>query len=206
MRKTDYLRLSIFFLLSFVLIAGQSSADTRRERQKQAVEERRERENKSGPMVFGLKAGFFGTGEIEYRNWEFDTESGMAYGLFMDYRLGQKTMLSFMFDMNEISYPRVDSKWLLNFGIGLKGNFKISQRETYLRPALAFGAAFLDEFGLADKSHYWTLRTYCEMVQQMSRRCGVLMEFGVIYSLYGSDGEYDISAHPRIFFRIGLAF
>jgi len=207
MRKTDYLRLSIIFLLSFVLIANQSEAGSkRRERQKQVVEERREQQKASGLAVFGLKGGYFGSGKIRFEGSEFDTKSGQTYGAFMDFRVGSKTMMSLMLDLGEVSHRSYDTKWLINVGVGYKGNFPVSQKGMYFRPALAIGAAFLNDFAVIDDSYYLTIRTYCELLQQIKKRWGILMEFGAICSPYGTDGESDISAYPRIFFRLGVVF
>jgi hypothetical protein len=156
---------------------------------------------KTKKAEFGIRAGHYGSGTLKVDSREYETESGLCYGIFFDYPVGRKFHGSLEIDLNEIIV--VEKKTAVNLACLIKRDFDLRPDKVFFRPGLGFGVAFVPEAAYADKSTHLTFRTTGNIIVT-DEHLGVISEVGLIWDLKGSDGENDISGGPFFYLRFGI--
>ncbi len=103
--------------------------------------------------------------------------------------------------------PAVQKETLLNFSLGIKGNFWTKDRRFFFRPGISGGYAVLKEIFILDDSDYITARFTGEAIYRFGKRFGILSEIGFFWALSGGDEERDAYTTSAILIlRIGMVF
>jgi len=158
---------------------------------------------------YSIKFGYYGEGTMTVKSddneAEFDTESGIAFGIAIDVPTDGWLMPGFAFDINEIKFPG-DNTMAYNFVGTLKGDFRTSGRSVAIRPGIGAGAALVPEVGYVDNSIHFTFRATNEIIYFFEQGAGILAEIGLIWDLYGNAGEHTVHGGPFFFIRGGFGF
>jgi len=159
---------------------------------------------------FGLRFGYYGGGDMEVEDFNFETESGFIGGVYFDYPLKGSFMPGFSIDINEIVIPHgggnETSKTSLQLALTLKRPFPVNKGKMYLRPGIGFGLGFVPEIYFVDNSLHYTFRTTNDFVFPLNPKAAFVAELGFLWDLHGSDGDYDMSGGPFLFMRGGFEF
>ncbi len=169
---------------------------------------------------FGFKVGMIGSGTINterkeapHNSGEMDTDDSYSAGVFFEYPVHRRIwpLLSLDIygvkpDVESFGDYEVETETALDIALGVKVPCVSSDGRLSFRPAASFGYAFVPEIYSVKASHHWTLKTYCEMVVFTDRGTGFMGEVGVLWSVSGENGDYDMSSGAILLMRVGLLF
>lgn len=157
----------------------------------------------------GAKVGLVGSGGAKVEEYDVSLSSGASWGLYLDLPSRMATCAAFSVDWHKIK-PEAsdDSRYLTDVSVNLKLALRGQSRSVRLQPGLGIGYGHVSESEGIPSAGFFVVKGYLDAICPVgSSGMAVLVELGLIAAPYGrstSGTQYDVSADPRILFRMGI--
>lgn len=165
--------------------------------------------NNDKSPLFGVKAGLVLPGTITVENGratDYDTDTGVVIGGFVDSRLGAKLDGGFFVDLSNVpSSDAGESATRLDLGVTLKGHFLMSSGNLILRPGIGLGLG-LAKAGGESGVHLLTLNGFVEAIFPFTDEMSWLGEIGFTTAPTGGNGDVWVTHGPIFELRGGIVF
>lgn len=203
MRSGKWILIGLFVLISSQHVFAQSSPDS--------VATPPPSAQRAG-FLFAARLGLMTSGDITIKlnSLEDDVtiESGFSGGIMLELPSSRGTSAAFTVDLHKVDPEYVsESKSMIEFGLQFKGSMRNQQKTLFLRPFVGVGFGLLPEISFLESSHFLILKGGLEMdFFGGTTGPGGMVEIGLLGSPLGKSEDFELTAEPRPFVRVGILF
>lgn len=154
---------------------------------------------------FGFKAGLINSTSFVINDIEYESNTGLATGVYFDLPFIRKSKVVIALDFYDI-HVLDDKQWMIDLSLGFRPTFRKAGSDVALKPGIAIGYSHLALIGDLNTTNYLTFKSGVEIMYHTGRKYVHTFEIFFLATRYGGNRTVEISHNPVLVVRLGVLY